>query len=53
LFPNTKIVKSWLEVIGVLTPDSLREYGSTVTVLLEQDLEQIRKASFQRKDKVI
>lgn len=48
----TETVKSsWLEGNWCTYPDFLREGGSTITVLLEQDLANIRDAANQRKDK--
>lgn len=41
----------WLEGYWCTRPDFLRESGYTITVLLEQDLADIKKAANERKDK--
>lgn len=41
----------WLEGCWCTRPDFLRESGYTITVLLEQDLADIKKAANERKDK--
>lgn len=45
------VKSSWLEGNWCTYPDFLRKGGSTITVLLKQDLEAIREAANQRKDK--
>lgn len=45
------VKSSWLEGNWCTYPDFLREGGYTITVLLQQDLGDIREAANQRKDK--
>jgi CRISPR-associated endonuclease/helicase Cas3 len=46
-----RIRSMWLEGDWCTYPDGLREAGYTATVLLQQDIDDIKKAAIQRQDK--